>query len=408
MLNLFLKDNLIPIEDQPFEIVERKGLGHPDTLADGIAESISIEYTDYCLNKFKAVLHHNVDKIAVIGGLGEFDFGYAKMKKPIKIILNGRMSESFGKTTIDIKEIQVSATKKYIRKVLPFLDIQKWVNILSFVSASSRNPVWFHPRTIDDLPELKSPYANDTATIVSFWPLSCTEKIVLECEKLFYNADLTPKFNFMGQDIKIMAIRQYKNLNLIMCIPFFAAKIHSAKEYEEKLKNLHKKLLNHLNNKFSNFKINLYLNTEDQRVKNKTTAKGYYFVISGSALDYGEEGVAGRGNRSYGFISSVRPYSIESVCGKNPVYHVGKVYTYIADMLSKRIAIELDCEVNVIITTRNGDPLYNPHSLIVNISKKGEKTKIQQIITEELERRDWTEKIIKYKTFLPINNLQYE
>ena len=25
----------------PFEVVERKGLGHPDTLADGISETIS-------------------------------------------------------------------------------------------------------------------------------------------------------------------------------------------------------------------------------------------------------------------------------------------------------------------------------------------------------------------------------
>ncbi|MCD6275655.1 MAG: methionine adenosyltransferase, partial [Thermoplasmata archaeon] len=29
----------IPVEDREVEIVERKGIGHPDSVADGIAES---------------------------------------------------------------------------------------------------------------------------------------------------------------------------------------------------------------------------------------------------------------------------------------------------------------------------------------------------------------------------------
>jgi S-adenosylmethionine synthetase len=36
------------IEDRPVEIVERKGIGHPDSLCDGIAERISVEYTRWC------------------------------------------------------------------------------------------------------------------------------------------------------------------------------------------------------------------------------------------------------------------------------------------------------------------------------------------------------------------------
>ena len=30
-----------PIEEQEIEIVERKGIGHPDSISDGIAESVS-------------------------------------------------------------------------------------------------------------------------------------------------------------------------------------------------------------------------------------------------------------------------------------------------------------------------------------------------------------------------------
>lgn len=39
-------------DKEDFEVVERKGLGHPDTLADGIAEIVEIEYAKYCLNMF--------------------------------------------------------------------------------------------------------------------------------------------------------------------------------------------------------------------------------------------------------------------------------------------------------------------------------------------------------------------
>jgi len=408
-MNLFYRHNLAPINEQPFEIVERKGLGHPDTVADGIAESISIDYSKYCLDKFGVVLHHNVDKISIVGGLCEIDFGLGEMRRPVELILNGRMSEQFGDRIIDIKKLQIASAKNYLQKVLPKLDINKWLKINSFVSSSSRNPFWFHPRTLDDLPEIRSPYANDTSTIVGFWPLSVTEKIVLDCEKFFYNSDLTPKFDFIGQDIKVMAIRNGKNLDLIMCVPFFSREISSSLIYEDKLKFLEEELSSHIKDKYSeHLNINLYLNTEDQRVKDKTTARGYYFVVTGSALDYGEEGVAGRGNRSQGFISSVRPYSIESVCGKNPVYHTGKVYAYIVDLLAKKVATELECEVNIVITTRNGDPLYNPYSVIVNTSVKREIGKIRKIVIEELKKKPRAEEMVRRKIFLPVNNLNYE
>ncbi|MEJ8650769.1 methionine adenosyltransferase [Streptomyces sp. MS1.AVA.3] len=46
-------------------IVERKGLGHPDTLADHLAERLSQIYSQYTASRFGAVLHHNFDKLAL-------------------------------------------------------------------------------------------------------------------------------------------------------------------------------------------------------------------------------------------------------------------------------------------------------------------------------------------------------
>ncbi len=77
-----------------YEVVERKGLGHPDTLADGIAEQIEIDYSLYCLDKFGVIPHHNFDKIIIRGGHSVQDFGGSDFIEPIKIIFLGRASKN--------------------------------------------------------------------------------------------------------------------------------------------------------------------------------------------------------------------------------------------------------------------------------------------------------------------------
>ncbi|OYV08070.1 MAG: S-adenosylmethionine synthetase, partial [Methanosaeta sp. ASP1-1] len=49
----------------PYEVVERKGLGHPDTLADGISEAISRSLCRHYLEESGQILHHNVDKVLI-------------------------------------------------------------------------------------------------------------------------------------------------------------------------------------------------------------------------------------------------------------------------------------------------------------------------------------------------------
>ena len=126
------------------------------------------------------------------------------------------------------------------------------------------------------------------------------------------------------------------------------------------------------------------------------------------ALDYGEEGISGRGNRCRGLISSMRPSTVESVYGKNPVYHVGKVYSLITNVIARQIGERFNCETTVIITTRNGDPLYSPYNVVIEASKTIDKQVVQEIITEQLGKNDWATRIITEGTFLPENELRYE
>ena len=98
-----------PVMSNTFEVVERKGLGHPDTIADGLAEITSIEYAKYCLKKFGAILHHNTDKTIVFGGQCRLKYGSGSLLKPYTILFGGRMSRSFNGIKIPIVKIQKKA-----------------------------------------------------------------------------------------------------------------------------------------------------------------------------------------------------------------------------------------------------------------------------------------------------------
>jgi len=59
---------LSDIEKLQVELVERKGLGHPDYIADAVAEEASRKLSLYYLKKYGVILHHNLDKTLVVGG----------------------------------------------------------------------------------------------------------------------------------------------------------------------------------------------------------------------------------------------------------------------------------------------------------------------------------------------------
>ena len=58
--------NSIPVEKQKIEIVERKGVGHPDSIADGLAESVSRALCREYLQNFGYILHHNNDECQIV------------------------------------------------------------------------------------------------------------------------------------------------------------------------------------------------------------------------------------------------------------------------------------------------------------------------------------------------------
>ena len=106
-----------PIEQQNVEMVERKGLGHPDTLADGMAESVSAALCKEYLKRFGVVLHHNTDKLEIVGGEATVTFGGGEIVRPIYVLLSGRATRLHGEE-IPIHQIAIDAVS-YTHLTLP-------------------------------------------------------------------------------------------------------------------------------------------------------------------------------------------------------------------------------------------------------------------------------------------------
>ena len=69
MRNIVVEDlKQTPLEKQRIEIVERKGLGHPDYICDAVMDHISIRLSKEYLEKAGSILHHNVDKSLLAAG----------------------------------------------------------------------------------------------------------------------------------------------------------------------------------------------------------------------------------------------------------------------------------------------------------------------------------------------------
>ena len=392
-------------ESAPYELVERKGLGHPDTVTDGIAEQLSIDYSTLCEERYGAILHHNVDKVYIRGGLIDQDFGRATYDHPIDLFVGGRMSKRFGNEEIDVQSLQRESAARYLGRILPHLDTSNpdQFRVTTLTTDFSHNPNWYNPRSHNDLPEIDKPFSNDTAAMIGYWPLTPTEQITLALEGYFYQNNAeglpTPRLAHIGQDIKVMSVRDKSRLDITMCIPQIATETPSVAAYEERLHHLRGELQNYIAPYAEQHKLGarLHVNTKDGH-----KAESRYMLAMGSCLDGGEEGMVGRGNKSRGLISSMRPNTMEAPQGKNPVYFNGKVHGYLAEELARRIADTGDCAAQVIIQANNGEPLYDPAQILVSTNKAVDQRWVNSCVEELLaEQEAITGRIIAERHFLP-------
>lgn len=342
----------------PFEVVERKGIGHPDTLADGISESISRELCRHYIEEYGQILHHNVDKVLIIAGKSQPEFGGGKVLIPPSIVIGGRATRPSGRA---LDEIFNQAVASYFHKTLKNLrDYQ------------------VEPRAEEGAPELKSLIgrgANDTSIGVGYAPLNSVETMVLDLEKEVRSV------RGVGEDNKVMAVRMGEDLKIVVAAAMVSGQIGSMEDYMEakaRVKDVAVKRSK----------------TGDVSVNAADSGSNIFLTITGTSIEMGDDGATGRGNRGNGLITPMRPMTMEAIAGKNPVSHVGKIYNVLAERMAKEIA-QMDGvkETYVTLVSKIGSPLDKPllrgvricGDLDLTASKEGA---INSVIDYWLERTD--------------------
>jgi len=351
-----------PLEDQDVEFVERKGLGHPDYIADAISEASSIALSREYLKRYGIIMHHNVDKVLVVGGQSRPEFGGGEVIRPIYIIIAGRATTEIKRgSTVEsfpIGPILLKSAKKWLKENFRFLDIEKDVIIDFKIGKGSADLVDIFER------EKKYPAANDTSIGVSFAPLTETEKIVLETERYLNSRDFKKILPAVGEDIKVMGLRRGDKIYLTIAAAIISSFVNDFDEYVNIKEELKERVCSFIE-KYTDKEVEVFINTGDDL--KKRSINGLYLVVTGTSAEHGDDGATGRGNRVNGLITPQRPMSLEAAAGKNPINHVGKLYNIIASKIANRIAsMEGVEEVYVKILSQIGRPINDP--LIAHVS----------------------------------------
>ncbi len=332
------------IEDMPVEIVERKGIGHPDSLCDGIAERISVEYTCWCQENLGVMLHHNFDKVQLVAGEVEVGYGGGYMLKPIRVQIAGRGTPSFRGRKVPMDDIAIEAAKQYVRETMRYLDPDRHMVIDSYAGRGAEELQY----VVDHVT------ANDTSFGVSHWPRSGLEHSVYETAQ-YINHELMNVFP-LGEDVKVMGLRRNGCLTLTIALPFMAPRIGDAAEYEE-VKRAAEAAIQEYASNLDRREVRVMVNTADD-VANDAV----YLTLTGTSAEMGDDGAVGRGNRVNGVIAPFRSTSLEAACGKNPISHVGKVYNVLALLAAKDIIDRVPTvrEATVYVLSQIGAPLDQP------------------------------------------------
>lgn len=347
------------IEDSALpEMVERKGKGHPDSVCDECAESISRALSQYYFEHFGHVLHHNVDKFALIGGIAKPTFGGGDIIELQRLLAIGRATDQVqidGKIEyVPIGTIVNTAVRGVIKKTFRNLDPDTQCIIDHVLRPGSLDLVGVFNAAED------VPLANDTSFGVGFAPYSDAEKITLETELLLNGDEFKDKCPASGEDIKVMTHRVGKDVNVTVCNAMVSKYCEDRDTYinaREIVKNTVEDLAAKL---IPNKNVNVVVNTGD--IDDKDI---FFLTITGTSAENGDDGVVGRGNRASGLITPTngRPQTLEAAAGKNPINHVGKIYSVMSNEIAKNIVEATGgdaAEVYVRLLSQIGHPINEP------------------------------------------------
>ena len=346
-----------PVADRRIELVERKGIGHPDTLCDGIAESVMRALSKEYLDRFGGILHHNTDEAQLVAGRSDPQFGGGNVVQPIYILIVGRATKEFEGESIPADSIAVETARQYIRDSLENIDTESEVIVDCRMGEGSTDL-----RDVFDLGDGAVPDANDTSFGIGYAPFSPTEHVVHETERSIYN-ELRHDLPAVGEDVKVMGKRDGDTLDLTVAVATVSKHVDDIDAYVSVMDDVEEYVHGVASEQFEG-EINVAVNTADDR-----DAGSVYLTETGTSAEMGDDGSVGRGNRANGLITPAREMSLEAASGKNPFNHIGKMYNLLANELSAQVYEEVDGveEATVKLLSQIGSPIDEPQVAAVNV-----------------------------------------
>ena len=339
------------VEDQEVEIVERKGLGHPDSICDGIAEHVSQALAREYIDRVGKVLHYNTDETQLVAGRSAPAFGGGEVFEPIYVLITGRATKEYGGTKVPAETIALRAARDYFQQNFPLVDFG--TNVVVDVKLGEGS---------GDLQEVfgedgvQVPMANDTSFGVGHAPLTETETIVLEAERQLngHDSDENPA---VGQDIKVMGKREGDRIDVTIAAAMVDRHVASIDEYDDAVGGVREFVLE-LAGRFTDRRVDVQVNTADDY-----ESGSIYLTTTGTSAEQGDDGSVGRGNRANGLITPNRSMSMEATSGKNPVNHIGKIYNLLSTDIAESVVDEVDGirEIRIRLLSQIGQPIDQPH-----------------------------------------------
>lgn len=377
----------LPLEEQKLEIVERKGIGHPDSICDAIMDQISVKLSKAYLDKFGAIMHHNADKSLLVAGDVETRFGGGLVREPMLLIIGDRATFEVEGITVPVKEITLQTAKEWFKKNLRFVDPENHVRYQVELKPGSPE--------LTDIFKRKGKIlgANDTSAAVGYAPMTKTETIVLKTERYVNSKDFKKKFPESGEDVKVMGLRKNNDLRLTVSMAFVDRFVQSEREYFKKKAEILEEINRFVKENTDFEKVTVKLNTLDVEGRG---IDGVYLTVLGTSADSADSGQVGRGNRVNGVMPLNRPVCSEAAAGKNPVSHVGKIYNLLTHRIAEQVYEQVSGveEVYIWLLSQIGKPIDQPAIASAQVviksgnSMENVRRDIKKVINSELENID--------------------
>lgn len=359
--------------DASTEMCEHKGIGHPDSICDGVVEAGARALCRAYLETYGAIQHFNIDKALLIGGMSAPKFGGGELLRPMRLIVCGPVTELPKATTEAVVE---QAIREYLTASLG--EIGNMIRIELILRPSAPN--------LRRVTGSSVPLSNDTSFGVGYAPHSSLESSVLSVGHLLGSSGLRASFKAAGHDYKVMGSRLDTHHRLTVALAFVDQYVHGVEEYFA-LKNEITSLLARHIRPLCEIEINTL---DDLGARDES---GIYLTVTGLSAEHGDDGEVGRGNRVNGLITPYRPMSLEAAAGKNPASHVGKLYNVLAHKLATHIEANVDGvdEVIVRLLSSIGRPIDRPQLAAIDVVAAGGLSTAQQQQIRDFARQQLAE-----------------